>query len=83
MQIFARIMAKLCGWRKQPTQSEIKKLYDYYHNEVIDRETISSHFDNKDYINLIHVARYADMGLWTAIQAAFCLGFRAGKGGAV
>jgi len=36
----------------------------------------------EDFDNLINVAKYADFGRSTAIQAAFCMGYDAGKDGA-
>lgn len=81
MYIFKKIKAKLYGWKNQPTKAEIEALYQHYRNEVMDKELIDSHFGSKEFINLIHVARYAEFGLPTAIQTAFCLGYKAGKDG--
>jgi len=77
--MFRRIKARLYGWKKQPTKAEVEALYHYYRNEVMDRETIDNHFESKEFINLIHVARYAEFGLMTAIGAAFCLGYSTGQ----
>ncbi len=74
-----RIMAKIFGWKKQPTKAEVEALYRHYRNEVMDKEVINNHLESKEFINLTHVARYAEFGLWTAIQAAFCLGYSTGQ----
>lgn len=81
MYIFKKIKAKLYGWKNQPSKKKVEQLAKHYRNEVMDKDLISSHFDSKEFINLIHVAKYAEFGLPTAIQSAFCLGYKAGKAG--
>ncbi len=77
--MFKRIKAKLYGWKKQPTKAEVEVLCQYYRNKVMDKEIINNHFESKDFMKLIHVARYAEFGIWTAIEAAFCLGYSSGQ----
>lgn len=36
---------------------------------------------SKDFESLTNVAVYADLGVWTAFEAAFCMGYEAGKAG--
>lgn len=74
-----RIKAWLKGWKNQPSQKEVESLYKHYRNEVMSKEILNNHFDRKEFTNLIRVVRYTDFGLWTALQAAFCLGFQAGS----
>lgn len=67
---------------KNENKQEAEKLLEYYRNEVFDGEILSL-LEKQDFQNLVDVANYADIGVWTAIEAEFCLGFNAGKGGAV
>lgn len=84
MRIFKSLKgmkAKIYGWKHQPSKQEVEKLSDYYRKEVFNEEALNL-ITRKDFANLINVAHYAAFGLWTAIEAAFCLGYKAGKGGA-
>lgn len=81
MYIGKRTKAFLKGWKNQPSKTEVDRLFNHYRNEVMDREIIDSCFEYKDLENLICVSHYADMGELTAIEAAFCLGYKAGKVG--
>ncbi len=78
MQIFRRIKAKIYGWGKQPGKAEAEQLSSYYRTRFFSNGALGL-LTKKDFINLIHIAHYADTGITTAIKAAFCLGYHAGK----
>lgn len=65
----------------KPTQAEINGLAKHYRNMILHDKAVEL-ITKEDYNNLLNVANYADFGKSTAIQAAFCLGFNAGKSGA-
>lgn len=76
--MFKRIKAKIYGWKKQPTKAEIEALYQHYRKEVMNEETLEF-LSKEEFSNLIDVAKYAQFGIWTAIEAAFCLGYSIGQ----
>lgn len=53
---------------------------DYLRGSVLNDEALGL-LKSKDFESLINVAVYADLGVWTAIEAAFCMGYEAGKAG--
>jgi len=65
---------------KRRTRQEINHLSEQYRTEVFSDEALEL-LNKEDFDNLIKVAKYADFGVWTAIEAAFCLGYKAGKAG--
>ena len=66
---------------KRPTKAEINCIYEHYRNMILDNKAVEL-ITKEDYRNLIAVAKYSKLlGRSTAIQAAFCLGYKAGKGG--
>lgn len=79
MRFFRRIKAKIYGWEKQPGKAKAEQLSSYYRTSFFSNEVLEL-FTRKDFINLIHIAHYADTGIITAIKVAFCLGYHAGKG---
>lgn len=67
---------------KRLTKAEINCLYEHYRNMILNNKAVEL-ITKEDYRNLIAVAKYSKLlGSSTAIQAAFCLGYKAGKGGA-
>lgn len=66
---------------KRKTVQEINRLSDYYRSEVFSNEALEL-LKKEDFSNLIKVSKYSDFGVWTAIEAAFCLGYKSGKAGA-
>lgn len=78
MHFFRRVKAKLYGWEKQPGKAETEQLSRYYRTNIFSRGALRF-LTNTDLLNLIHIAHYADTGVTTAIKAAFCLGYNAGK----
>jgi len=71
----------LKGWKNQPSRKEVERLFEHYRNEVMNREVVDNYFAQEDWTGLVHVARYAEIGLWTAIEAAFCIRYNKGKDG--
>lgn len=62
----------------RPTKEEIDRLSTHYRGMILDNKAVEL-IKQEDYNNLIYVAKYAEFGRSTAIQAAFCLGYLAGK----
>lgn len=68
---------------KKPTKAEINRIYEHYRNMVLNDKTAEL-ITKKDYENLIVISKYSKpLGRSTAIQTAFILGYKTGKGGAV
>ena len=67
------------GRRSTKQDQEACKLSAHYRNEVFDHEVLKL-LDREDFKGLIKVAKYAEIGVPTAIETAFCLGYKAGKG---
>ncbi len=66
---------------KRAKKKDAEQLSNRYRNMILDNESVEL-ITSEDYDNLITVAKYAEFGRSTAIQAAFYLGYKAGKGGA-
>lgn len=64
----------------KPTKTEIIRLSERYRNMILSHEEANL-IRREDYSNLLKVGKYARLGLSTAIQAAFYLGYLAGKDG--
>ena len=79
MRFFRRIKAKIYGWEKQPGKAESEQLVSYYRTRFFSNDILKL-FTRDDFMNLIHIAHYADTGITTSIKAAFCLGYHSGKG---
>lgn len=76
-----KILTKIRSWKKQPSRQEVDRLVKHYRTDVFNDEALEL-LAQEDIKNLICISRYADMGRLQAIEAAFCLGYAAGKGGA-
>lgn len=53
--------------------------FQYYRTRFFSNEVLEL-LTKDDFMNLVHIAHYAGTGVATAIKAAFCLGYHAGKG---
>ena len=80
MHIVRRIKKKLKAWRNHVDIAEVQALSDYLRGSVFNDKTLEL-LKSKDFESLVNVALYADLGVWTAIEAAFCMGYEAGKAG--
>ncbi|MCX4304076.1 MAG: hypothetical protein OSJ66_08775 [Clostridia bacterium] len=71
MQIFRKL--KISKTNRQAAE----ELFKFYRSKINDDalETLTA----EDFENLIRIAKGANFGTWTAIEAAFCLGFLAGE----
>lgn len=69
------------GRRDTSQEREARRLSAHYRNEVFDHEVLKL-LDREDFKSLIKVAKYAEIGAATAIESAFCMGYKAGKEGA-
>lgn len=78
MKILTKIKAKFYGWKKQPSREEVDQLVKHYRTEIFNDEALEL-LAQEDIKNLICISKYADMGRLQAIEAAFCLGYAAGK----
>jgi len=58
-------------------KADANHLSEYYRTYIFNDAALEF-LEDEDFSNLIDVARYADFGVWTAIEAAFCLGYKAG-----
>lgn len=74
-----RAQIKVTRWLNRPSREYLERLSCHYREDVIGEEA-NGLMKNDDFNKLLEVARYADFGVWTAIQAAYCLGYAAGKG---
>ena len=81
MYYLKRFMMFFHGWKKQPSRKEVNRIYNHYRNEVMSNEVINDYLSQDDFNSLVALAIYGgwNLGTWTAIQAAFCLGYEAGK----
>ena len=80
MHIVKRIKKKMKAWRNHVDIAEVQALSDYLRGSVFNDKTLEL-LKSKDFESLVNVALYADLGVWTAIEAAFCMGYEAGKAG--
>ena len=49
--------------------------------QSLKKEDILKFLGSENFSSLVDVAKYADFGVSTAIQAAFCMGYEVGKAG--
>ena len=61
--------------------AEVQSLADNLREDFLEKEDILKFLGSENFSNLVDVAKYADFGVSTAIQAAFCMGYEAGKAG--
>ncbi len=80
MYIVKRIEAFLTGRKNRPSKTEIDCLSERYRNMILNDKAVEL-ITKEDYGNLLIIAKHAEFGKSTAIQAAFCLGYEAGKAG--
>lgn len=80
MHIVKRIKKKLHAQRNHVDIKKTRELSNYFRKEVMNVEVLK-HLGSKNFENLTNIALYVDFGVWTAIQAAFCMGYEAGKAG--
>ncbi len=59
---------------QRPKKAEIYRLSERYCNMILDNKAVKL-ITGEDFGNFIKVAKYADFGKSTAIQAAFCMGY--------
>jgi len=78
MNIGKKIKA-IIGGRRKPSKAELDRLFKYYRFEVMKHEVIDNYLESKVFSELVDLAKFADFGCSTAIQAAFCLGYGKGK----
>lgn len=84
MHIVKRIKKKLKAKRSHVDVKEVQALYDYLRKDILNKADILELLKSEDFSSLVDMAVYAEpggMALWTAIQAAFCMGYEAGKAG--
>lgn len=67
--------------KNQLKKENANKFSEHYRNEVMNEQVLEK-LPKEDFNNLIDVAKYAKLGIMTAIETAFCLGYETGKGGA-
>lgn len=79
--ILKKIRAKVLRLKYQPNRKELEQLQEHYRKEVFDDEVLEM-LEKEDFKNLAHISIYMRWGYLTDIQAAFCLGYNKGKGGA-
>lgn len=69
--------------RAKQTKAKINRIYEHYRNMVLN-DKAAELITKKDYRNLIAIAKHGKpLGRSTAVLAAFVLGYRSGKGGAI
>ncbi len=76
--MFRRIRARIYRWKHQPTKQELNHISEHYRNMILDNKAVEL-ITSEGFDNLIKVAKYADFGRSTAIQAAFCLEHLSGQ----
>lgn len=81
MYIVKRIKKKLKAKRNHVDVAEVQSLADNLHEDLLKKEDILEFLGSENFSNFVNVAKYADFGVSTAIQAAFCMGYEAGKAG--
>ena len=81
MHIVKRIKKKLKAKRNHVDVAEVQSLADNLREDFLEKEDILKFLGSENFSNLVDVAKYADFGVFTAIQAAFCMGYEAGKAG--
>ncbi len=81
MYIVKRIMKKLKAKKSHVDVAEVQSLADNLREDFLKKEDILKFLGSKNFANLVDVAKYEDFGVSTAVQAAFCMGYEAGKAG--
>lgn len=81
MHIVKRIMKKLKAKKSHVDVAEVQSLADNLREDFLEKEDILKFLGSENFSNLVDVAKYADFGVSTAIQAAFCMGYEVGKAG--
>ena len=81
MHIVKRIMKKLKAKKSRVDVAEVQSLADNLREDFLEKEDSLKFLGSKNFANLVGVAKYADFGVSTAIQVAFCMGYEAGKAG--
>ena len=81
MHIVKRIKKKLKAKRNHIDVAKVQSLADNFREDFLEKEDVLKFLGSENFSNLVDVAKYADFGVSTAIQAAFCMGYEAGKAG--
>ena len=81
MYFVKKIKKKLKAKRNHVDVAEVQSLADNLREEFLEKEDILKFLGSENFFSLVDVAKYADFGVSTAIQAAFCMGYEAGKAG--
>lgn len=81
MHIVKEIKKKLKAWRNHTDIIKVQSLADNLREDFLKKEDILKFLGSENFANLVDVAKYADFGVFTAVQAAFCMGYEAGKAG--
>ena len=81
MYFVKKIKKKLKAKRNHVDVAEVQSLADNLREDFLEKEDILKFLGSENFSNLVDVAKYADFGVSTAIQAAFCMGYEAGKAG--
>lgn len=78
MHIIKRITQSIKAKRNHVSITEVRVLSACLRG-IISNDKALELLKSNDFETLVNVALYADLGVWTAIQAAFCMGYKAGK----
>lgn len=81
MHIVKRIKKKLKAKRNHIDVAKVQSLADNFREDFLEKEDVLKFLGSENFSNLVDVAKYADFGVSTAIQAAFCMGYEVGKAG--
>ena len=81
MHIVKRIKKKLKAKRNHIDVAKVQSLAYNFREDFLEKEDVLKFLGSENFSNLVDVAKYADFGVSTAIQAAFCMGYEAGKAG--
>lgn len=77
MHIVKRITKNLKAKRRHIDVAEVQALSDHLRKDIHREEDILKFLGRKNFGNLVDVAKYTDFGVFTAVQAAFCMGYKA------
>lgn len=77
MYIRRKLRRYLKARRNHVDIKKTQELSDYFRKEVMNVEVLKL-LGSKNFENLTNVALYVDFGVWTSIQTAFCMGYKAG-----
>lgn len=81
MYFVKKIKKKLKAKRNHIDVAKVQSLADNFREDFLEKEDVLKFLGSENFSNLVDVAKYADFGVSTAIQAAFCMGYEAGKAG--